>query len=174
MNEFEKRRNDRLIEDAARNGDEEPPIPGLGALRKSAAPGRDLWPGIDSRIRAQRIRKQRAPWVAAVGLAASTVLVLTASIGLQGLRSDYKVPEILKAPPRLPVVAASDNLLPATNRMHPETRALVKANLKIVDSAENQIRRALAADPDGAYLKSLLSATRQQQDELHVVLADAR
>jgi hypothetical protein len=172
MNEFEKRRNDRLIEDAARNGGEELPIPGLGALRKSAAPGRDLWPGIDSRIRAQRIRKQRAPWMAAVGLAASTVLVLTASIGLQSLRGSHDAP--LKAPPRLPVVAASDNLLPATNRMHPETRALVKANLKIVDSAENQIRRALAADPDGAYLKSLLSATRQQQDELHVVLADAR
>jgi len=66
--------------------------------------------------------------------------------------------------------AAVDNsLLPATNRMHPETRALVKANLKIVDSAENQLKRAIAADPESEYLKSLLTTTRQQKEQLHVV-----
>jgi len=175
MNEFENRRNDRLIDqrgDAAPGGGEEPPIPGLGGLRQPRTPTRDLWPGIDARIRVQRIRKQRAPWLAAVGIAASLVLVLTAAVGVQSLRGSRQP---LPSPRNLPIVAASDNsLLPATNRMHPETRALVKANLKIVDSAENQIRRAIAADPDGAYLKSLLTATRQQQDQLHVVLADAR
>ncbi len=122
---------------------------------------------------AQRIRRQRRPWLAAVGVAASLVLVLTASIGLQGLRGSHPPP--LHAPAVLPQIAASDNsLLPATNRLHPETRALVKANLKIVDSAETQIRRAIAADPDGAYLKSLLTTTPQQKEQLHVVLADAR
>jgi hypothetical protein len=172
MNEFENRRNDRLIDDP-RSAGEEPPIPGLAALRKPGVPPRDLWPGIDSRIRAQRIRQRRAPWLVAVGVAASAVLVLSASIGLQGLRVEHPAP--LHSATNTPIVAAaSSTLLPATNHMHPETRALVKANLKIVDSAENQIRRALAADPDGAYLKSLLTATRQQQDQLHVVLADAR
>lgn len=168
MNEFEKRR----MQDA-RGGDEQPPVPGLTALKKDQAPQRDLWPGIDSRIRAQRVRKQRAPWLAAVGIAASLVLVLSASIGLQSLRGSRQAP--LHAPSNLPVIAASDNsLLPATNRMHPETRALVKANLKIVDSAENQLKRAIAADPEGEYLKSLLTTTRQQKEQLHVVLADAR
>ncbi len=168
MNEFEKRR----MQDA-HGGDEQPPIPGLTALKKDSAPQRDLWPGIDSRIGAQRIRKQRAPWLAAVGIAASMVLVLTASIGLQSLRGSRQAP--LRAPANLPLVAASDNsLLPATNRMHPETRALVKANLKIVDSAENQLKRAIAADPEGEYLKSLLTTTRQQKEQLHIVLADAR
>ena len=169
MNDFEKHR----MRDS-NGGDEEPPIPGLGGLKRESAPQRDLWPGIDSRIQAQRIRKQRGPWLVAVGVAASLVLVLTASIGLQGLHGNQKAP--LHSPPMLPVVAAaSDNsLLPATNRMHPETRALVKANLKIVDSAENQIKRAIAADPDGQYLKSLLSTTQQQKEQLHVVLADAR
>jgi hypothetical protein len=174
MNQFENRRNDRLIDQRNEpGGGEEPPIPGLDGLRRPLAPGRDLWPGIDSRIRARQIRRQRAPWMLAVGLAASLVLVLSASVGLESMRSTGP---ILHPTTPLPVTtAAVDNsLLPATNRLHPETRALVKANLKIVDSAESQIRRALAADPDGAYLKSLLSATREQQDQLHVVLADAR
>jgi len=167
MSEFDKRH----LQDA-HGGDEEPPIPGLAGLKLEMAPQRDLWPGIDSRIGAQRIRRQRAPWLMAVGIAASLLLVLTASIGLQGLYGSHPPP--LHAPAVLPQVAASDNLLPATNRLHPETRALVKANLKIVDSAETQIRRAIAADPNGEYLKSLLTTTQQQKEQLHVVLADAR
>ncbi|MDB5978537.1 MAG: hypothetical protein JWR07_5297 [Nevskia sp.] len=170
MNEFEQQR----MQDA-HGGDEQPPIPGLTALKKDCAPQRDLWTGIDSRIRVQRVRQQRAPWLAAVGIAASLVLVLTASIGLQGLRGNHQSP-LLHAPANLPVAASAvdNSLLPATNRMHPETRALVKANLKIVDSAENQLKRAIAADPESEYLKSLLTTTRQQKEQLHVVLADAR
>ena len=168
MSEFDKRH----LQDAP-GGAEEPPIPGLAGLKLELAPRRDLWPGIESRIGAQRLRRQRAPWLVAVGIAASLLLVLTASIGLQGLGGSHPPP--LHAPAVLPQIAAGDNaLLPATNRLHPETRALVKANLKIVDSAETQIRRAIAADPDGAYLKSLLTTTQQQKEQLHVVLADAR
>jgi hypothetical protein len=175
MNPFENRRNDRFIDRAvdAPAGGEEPPIPGLAGLRKPGAPSRDLWPGIDSRIRARQLRRQRAPWLAALGIAASLLLVLSASVGLQDLRG-RRAP--LHAPSNWPIVATAgdNNLLPASNRMHPETRALVKIDMKIVDGAENQIRRAIAADPDDAYLKSLLAATRQQQDRLHIVLADAR
>jgi len=154
-------------------GGEEPPIPGLGGLKRDLAPQRDLWTGIDSRIRVQRMRRQRAPWQAAVGIAASALLVLSAVVGVQSLR---KPAEPLQSPPGvgLPVASRDMPLLPATARMHPETRALVKANLKIVDSAESQLKRALAADPDGAYLKSLLDTARQQKEQLHVVLADAR
>jgi hypothetical protein len=155
-------------------GGEEPPIPGLSGLKRDQAPQRELWTGIDSRIRAQRIRRQRAPWQAAVGIAASALLVLSATVGMQSLRQPK--PEPLLSPPGVGLSGASHDLplLPATARLHPETRALVKANLKIVDSAENQLKRALAADPDGAYLKSLLDTARQQKEQLHVVLADAR
>lgn len=168
MNEFEDRRLNASPSDEAA-----PPIPGLAGLKQDRAPQRDLWPGIDARVRAQRVRRQRTPWLAAVGIAASLLMVLSASVGLQGLRASRQP---LHAPASLPVAAApSDNgLLPASNRMHPETRALVKANLKIVDSAENELKRAIAADPEGEYLKSLLNSTRQQKEQLHVVLADAR
>ncbi len=154
-------------------GGEESPIPGLSGLKRDQTPQRDLWVGIDSRISAQRIRRQRAPWQAAVGIAASALLVLSAVVGVQSLRQPA---EPLVSPPGvgLPIASKDMPLLPATARLHPETRALVKANLKIVDSAENQLKRALAADPDGAYLKSLLDTARQQKEQLHVVLADAR
>lgn len=170
MNQYEPRRPS-----GPQSGGEEPPIPGLSALKRECAPERDLWTGIDSRIRAQRIRRQRAPWMIAVGVAACLVVVLSASIGMQ--RLDGKRADPLRAPvemARLGMASDSASLLPATNRMHPETRALVKANLKIVDNAENQLRRAMAADPDDAYLRSLLSTARQQKEQLHVVLADAR
>ena len=168
MNEFENRRPNVSGSEGA-----EPPIPGLAALKRDSAPQRDLWPGIESRIRAQQVRRQRTPWLVAVGVAASLLMVLSASVGLEGLRGTHQP---LHAPANLPVAAAAidNSLLPATNRMHPETRALVKANLKIVDSAENELKRAIAADPDGEYLKSLLNSTRQQKEQLHVVLADAR
>lgn len=161
MNEFER-------------GGEESPIPGLSGLKRDIAPERDLWVGIDSRIGAQRLRRQRAPWQAAVGIAASALLVLSATIGVQNFGAQHK--PLSSKDSDMPLAAASrdDMLLPATARLHPETRALVKANLKIVDSAESQLKRAIAADPDDAYLRSLLTTARQQKEQLHIVLADAR
>lgn len=168
MNEFEVRRR------SAPQAGEEPPIPGLAGLKRDHVPERDLWAGIDSRIQVQRMRRRRAPWQAAVGIAASLLVVLSATIGLQNRGERGAGNGVLQAPAVLPKPARDGMLLPATARMHPETRALVKANLKIVDSAENQLKRAMAADPDDAYLKSLLNTARQQKEQLHVVLADAR
>lgn len=162
----------KQFEDRDQIQDEEPPIPGLPALMQDCAPSRDLWPGIDSRIRARQIRRQRAPWLAAVGLAASLVLVLGATVGINELRGGRQ-PALHSGP--TPALAAADPaLLRTSNRMHPETRALVKANLKIVNSAEGELKRAIAADPDDAYLRSLLASAQQQKEQLHIVLADAR
>jgi hypothetical protein len=173
MNEFEARRRS-----GPQAGGEEPPIPGLAGLKRDRAPERDLWAGVDSRIQVQRLRRRRAPWQAAVGIAASLLVVLSATIGVQNRHEQADPHNILHSPPQqiLPAPQSPRDamLLPATSRLHPETRALVKANLKIVDSAENQLRRAMAADPDDAYLKSLLNTARQQKEQLHVVLADAR
>ena len=161
MNEFDPRRD----ADGA-----EAPVPGLVSLKRDMAPQRDLWPGIGS-------RRMRAPWFAAVGIAASLLLVLSASVGIQSLRGSR--PEPLHAPASLATLGTGRDvhdaaLLPTTSKLHPETRALVKANLKIVDGAENQLKRAIAADPESAYLKSLLESAHQQKEQLHVVLADAR
>jgi hypothetical protein len=155
------------------DGEESPP-PGLAALKQDRAPARDLWPGIESRIRARRSRALSRPLWFAVGLAASALLVLGVTVQLGGLHSR---PEPLHASAEQvaatgPTRAAS--LQPAVAHLHPETRALVKANLKIVSGAEAQIEKALAADPDGEYLKSLLASARQQKQQLHGVLNEAQ
>jgi hypothetical protein len=151
------------------DGEDSPP-PGLAGLKQDRAPGRDLWPGVESRIRARRARALSRPLWFAVGLAASALLVLGATVQLGGL-GGRPVPlhasfeqAAATAPGRAPA------LQPAVAHLHPETRALVKANLKIVSGAEAQIEKALAADPDGEYLKSLLASARQQKQQLHGVL----
>lgn len=147
----------------------------LRVLRRDAAPARELWSGIEARIRVQRARRVRAPWLAAASLAASLVLVL----GLQVQRGSspaaahaplHASAAVLSAMAQEPIDPA---LMPTSiHPLAPETRALVRANLKIVNSAETQVKRALADDPDAAYLESLLATAQQQKQELRVVLAD--
>jgi hypothetical protein len=155
------------------NGEETAP-PGLAGLKQDRAPARDLWPGIESRIQARRTRALSRPLWFAVGLAASALLVLGATVELGGLGGR---PAPLHAPIEQAAATAPGRvptLLPAVAHLHPETRALVKANLKIVSGAEAQIEKALAADPDGEYLKSLLASARQQKQQLHGVLNGAQ
>lgn len=153
----------------------------LAMLGGDAAPARDFWPEIEARIRAARWRRLRTPLSAAAGLAASLVLAL----GLQVYRGGGATPGAtaaarapLRASPE--VLAAMQAATPADAALRPvsalplnaETRALVRANLKIVASAETQLKRALATDPDAAYLQSLLDSTRQQKQDLRYALAE--
>jgi hypothetical protein len=149
--------------DRDRTADEEPALPGVAAFRRDVPPQRDLWPGIEARIRAQDLRRRRGRARAVASLAAT--LLLGSAVGFW-LRTPRPAP--------LPATAQFAELERGAARLHPETRALVKVNLKIVDDAQAQIRRALKEDPDAAYLKSLLAATQRQKQELHVVLADAQ
>jgi len=152
-------------------------IPALQALREDRAPTTDLWPGIEARI--GRRRRLFSRGYAAMALAAS----LLVAIGVVRFSREPAVGlPTRSAPLRAPtdVIAEIDKseavdpaLQVAVSRpLTPETRALLRANLKIVNNAEIQVRRALSADPDAAYLESLLDATRQQKQDLRVVLAD--
>jgi hypothetical protein len=142
---------------------------GLKLLARDVAPSTDLWPGIENRIAVRRLRRHRAPWLAAASIAASLVVVLGLQVGRDG--SSHRAP--LHAPAELLAAEEIRNpaLMQTANRpLRSETRALVRANLKIVNGAEAQLQRALAADPNAAYLHSLLATTRQQQRELRVAL----
>jgi hypothetical protein len=151
----------------------------LAALRRDQRPARDLWPAIEPRLHRRHGGSGRPrPWMAAAAsLAAGLVIVF-------GLRVDRHPDSLpVKAPlrPSAEVLAATltpgrdPELQPASYRpMSRETRALVRANLKIVDSAETQIQRALADDPDdAAYLQGLLASARAQQRHLRSELAAA-
>lgn len=154
----------------------------LQTLPRDQAPVRDLWAGIAARIEMQPARR-RLPWLAAaVSLAASLVVVF-------GLVIDRDVPQrtvAAKAPlrPSAEAFAATigytrggeDALALQRASFRPfsrEERALVRANLKIVATAEAQIEKAMADDPDdAAYLQELLDSARQHRQGLRAALAE--
>lgn len=147
----------------------------LRGLRVDQAPPHELWPQIESRVVLRRDRRLRAPWLAAAGLAASVLVVLGLQVRRDGPTNSAHAP--LRAPAE--VIAAIRDERPdprfmptAMHPLAPETRALLRANLKIVSSAETQLKRALVADPDAIYLENLLTTAKQQKADLRVVLAE--
>lgn len=158
----------------------------LLALPKDEAPAHDLWNGIAARIEVRQLRRRRRPWLAAAASLAASVVVVFGLVVNLGDAPDTAGASIAKAPlrPSAEVFAATigrargDADAAALRRavylpISREERALVRANLKIVDSAQAQIEKAMAADPDdAAYLQALLDSTRQQQQGLRAALAE--
>lgn len=131
----------------------------LRGLDFSEAPQRELWPGIEARI-APRRRLSANGWM---GLAAAACV--TAVIGLALLPPPAAVPDAAPfASAYLPATAADLQAVPGS-------RALVKANLQLSRSSEQQIRKALQQDPDSASLRRLLTTTQSRSDELRRMLA---
>ncbi len=162
-------------------------LTGLRDLPRDAAPARELWTGIASRIAVGQVRRRRAPWLTAAASVAATLVVV---FGVVVKRDGAPDSTIAKAPlrPSAAVFAATIGHIPQSGRggaeaaalqrasyrpISQEARALVRANLQIVDSAEVQIEKAMAADPDdAAYLQALLDSARQQQLGLRAALAE--
>lgn len=166
--------------------DELPPIPGLKGLNMEREPEQDLWPAIQARIQAQaqprrveRVLHLRRRWVP-LAAAASITAVIAGLIAVRQLQ----VPSP-DAPATVAMVAADapqaalpadDGLqtvamkAPSGDELQGANRALIKANLKIVRSAESQLRQALAADPNDAYLQNLLLSTQTQKQHLRGLL----
>ncbi len=135
-------------------------IEGLDQLARSRAPGRDLWPGIESRLRARRspTAALRAAvryypmmqFALAASLVAGVAAMFTLSLQQQGA-----------APGALQIAA-----LPLGDH----SRAIVVANLSIVDDAERQLRQALKQHPDSQPLLSLLESTQHRARDLRAML----
>lgn len=147
--------------------DEEiPPVPGLQAYRLDRAPERDLWPGISARLPQRRRRTWDYVRYAA---AASLLLVVGAALVLrlqQAGPAPLPAAEVALAAPA--AATAGFGSAPVQN----EDRALVRANLQIVDSAEQQLRHALEQDPGSESLKRLLDATQSQRRDLRRLLSN--
>lgn len=124
-------------------------IEGLDQLTRSRAPARDLWPGIEARLAARRSRYPLAQFALAASLVAGMAAVFTLSLRQQG-----HAPGALQA------------ALP----LGQDTRAIVVANLSIVDDAERQLRQALKKHPDSQPLRSLLESTQHRARDLRALL----
>lgn len=145
-------------------GDE---IPGLRGLKLDQQPGRDLWPGIETRLqrRPQGVLRPRMIRGLSYAMAASLVGAITLGV-------------LRQAPPDVAPVTASTELAsvaPAAQRsighVNPQRQALLKANLAIVKDAEGQLKQALEQDPDSDSLRRLLLAMQQQRGDLKTQLA---
>lgn len=155
-------------------------VPGLSRLDLGREPSRDLWAGIEPKLAPRRATAFR-PYAAAACLVAG----LGAMIGIVVLQSPPA--RHVAFAPAASVVASS---APATTAQTAAsasatsearhaariaggdpTRTLVKANLKIVADAEKEIRRALDADPNSAYLQNLLASAREQRRALRERMA---
>ncbi|HZP11134.1 MAG TPA: hypothetical protein VFB36_01800 [Nevskiaceae bacterium] len=137
-------------------------VPGLRGLRMHEQPSRDLWPGIATRIALKRSRNRNVFLAAA----ACTLIAISAMLSLRMTEAPAPTKAPLVAPPEL----AAMTLPRADLRAN---RALVKANLKLTQNAESEVRKALRQSPDDPSLKRLLDSTRAQKRELHdLLLAD--
>lgn len=160
----------------------------LAALPRDVAPARDLWPAIAARTvaKTQQLRHRPMPRYAGLALAASLVVVVALLVqierppgGMPSQAGSTKAPLRPSAEAYVATIGAprraDPELLRARYRpISPEARTLVQANLQIVDSAEAQIERAMADDPDSvAELQALLDSAREQRAQLRAAL-DAR
>lgn len=134
--------------------DQEAPVPGLQRLRQDVLPARDLWAGIQPRLKP---RRNYAPWA---GMALAASLMLGLAINVQ------QAAQVLEPAAQLAASSASPDL-----RSH--DRALVKANLKIVNDAEKQLLDALKRHPDSRSLKRLLDSNQQKRRDLRRMLNKA-
>jgi tetratricopeptide (TPR) repeat protein len=164
-----------------------------GALRETA-PSTDLWPGIAARIAAgprAAAPPARRRFAFTVPQLAAASLLLVALSGWLAVRMLSPAPPRDTASatggsqPR--DGSGSGSLTPVAfdeqqydtairelqeaidrgrSRLDPETVAAVERNLRLIDQAVDDARRALAADPSSGYLSGYMVQTRQRKLDL--------
>jgi anti-sigma factor RsiW len=154
------------------------------ALPAEQLPSRDLWAGIAERLGEERPwwRRpgSRTGWGA--GLAAAAGVVLALSIALHGpgrggrpSSGSSLVPAALRsedpvASAEREYARAAAELLSALeqqrDRLPPDTLASVEKDLRSIDAALQEVRRALATDPANPGLNHLLTSTHQRKVEV--------
>lgn len=116
----------------------------MRALQRDSTPSHDLWPGIATRLHAQSAQRAAHP---AWSIAAAVVLALTGLISQQ---------HALRTPARHAAVAGD---------WRPRDPRFSAAAIDL-KAAREELSLALAQDPDGHYLHTLLARTERQQQRL--------
>ena len=123
----------------------------LERLPRRRSPERDLWPGIEARLAPRRSRYALLQLALAASLVAGLASVFT--LGLRDVAA--------------PAGTATTAFAPQLND---HSRAIVEANLSIVEQAERQLKQALRQHPDSDSLRSLLESTKHRARDLRALL----
>jgi hypothetical protein len=135
-------------------------------LPRSIEPSRDLWAGIEARIATPQRRSRVWDLALAAGIA-----MLTVGAWLLGSLHGETNPAVapLWAYQQLDTAyqplrkASLERYRTSADRLDPELRKTVEANLEIIDRALNEIRVALANRPSDAALGQMLQRTYEQE-----------
>ena len=128
-------------------------INALERLPRRRSPERDLWPQIEARL----APRHRSRWPAMqLALAASLVAGLAVVFTLS----------LSRAPQ--PFTGGEDvaSTLPLPNH----SRAIVQANLSMVEHAQRQLRDAIRHEPDSPGLQSMLANAENRERALRAML----
>ena len=148
----------------------------LANLPRDIAPPRNLWPGIAGRLEHKPRRARPLMWAAAAGLAGAC---LASALTWELLKERLPAPAVSAAvrainfdEPRNPNYVAARASLEVTFRerlklLDPITRARIEASLAVIRLAHEQIRKALASDPESPVLEQLWQSTWHDELDLY-------
>lgn len=149
----------------------------LAKLPRDVVPSRYLWPSIEREIERQPPRVSQMALAAAASIAvlmfaaAIVWVVLHARSGTNAPPATASVALSLDEPHDPGYIAARAQLLDTFNErlamLDPPTRAKIEANLAVIHKARDDIRKALATDPDSPVLEQLLESAWHDEFDLY-------
>jgi len=148
----------------------------IGNLPKDIVPPGNLWPGIAARLTNRTRRAPPMALAAAIAMAAAGL----ASFFTWAVLESRSVPRVIQTvaatssfeEPRDPKYVLARDAVEKTFRerlglLEPATRAKIEASLAVIQKAHEDIRKALAADPQSPVLEQLWESTWHDEFDLY-------
>jgi hypothetical protein len=148
----------------------------IARLPKDVLPPGNLWPGVAARLTMKRPRTAPMALAAAAAMAAAGL----ASFFTWAVIESRSVPPVINAvaaapafdEPRDPKYVLARDSVEKTFRerltlLEPTTRSKIEASLAVIQNAHEDIRKALAADPQSAVLQQLWESTWHDEFDLY-------
>jgi hypothetical protein len=148
----------------------------IASLPRDVVPPGNLWPGIAARLPSRTRRAPPMALAAAFAMAAAGL----ASFFTWAVLESQTVPRVVQTvaaknsfeEPRDPKYVLARDAVEKTFRerlemLEPATRAKIEASLAVIQKAHEDIRKALAADPQSPVLEQLWESTWHDEFDLY-------
>jgi hypothetical protein len=148
----------------------------IASLPRDVVPPGNLWPGIAARLSSRTRRAPPMALAAAIAMAAAGL----ASFFTWAVLESRTVPRVIQTvaatnsfeEPRDPKYVLARNAVEKTFRerlgmLEPATRAKIESSLAVIQKAHEDIRKALAADPQSPVLEQLWESTWHDEFDLY-------